>query len=155
MLRPTLIAFALLALSGCDLFASMRGKPTSVDSNAIGAACRHVGRSLEECYSLNPEASKAEVFAGWKEMHDYMDEKKLATMAPSGGAQAVKDPHAVEQEEAEAESAEAANEEGEKHSAEDEPKENPVADAEAAAPADSNDRHAVAGGDATGKAEKH
>ena len=44
---------------------------------AVGSACRHAGRSLEDCYSLNPAASKAAVFTGWRDMNDYMMEHKL------------------------------------------------------------------------------
>jgi len=34
-------------------------------------------RSIEDCYSLNEEASKAAVFAGWKAMDEYMRENKI------------------------------------------------------------------------------
>lgn len=47
------------------------------EGRAIGGACRHAGRSLEDCYLLNPGAQKAAVFAGWRDMNDYMMEHKL------------------------------------------------------------------------------
>jgi hypothetical protein len=53
-----------------------------LDSKAIGGACRHAGRALEDCYRLNPKASKAAVFAGWREMNDYMTENKLDVVLP-------------------------------------------------------------------------
>ncbi len=40
-------------------------------------ACRHALRGLEDCFTLNPKAAKAQVFAGWKEMDQYMRENKL------------------------------------------------------------------------------
>ncbi|WP_088967227.1 hypothetical protein [Vogesella sp. LIG4] len=59
----------------------------AAESNkAIGASCRQTGRSLEECYSRNPEADKAQIFAGWREMQDYMAKNKLETMHPMSEA---------------------------------------------------------------------
>ncbi|MDO9196776.1 MAG: hypothetical protein Q7U79_09820, partial [Rhodoferax sp.] len=40
-------------------------------------ACRHGLRSIEDCYSLNDGASKADMFTGWKEMDQYMRENKI------------------------------------------------------------------------------
>lgn len=54
-----------------------------LDSKAVGGACRHAGRALEDCYRLNPKASKAAVFAGWREMNDYMTENKLDVVLPT------------------------------------------------------------------------
>jgi hypothetical protein len=47
------------------------------DARAQGAACRHGLRSIEDCFNLNPRASKAQIFAGWKEMDDYMRTHKI------------------------------------------------------------------------------
>lgn len=52
------------------------------DGKAIGSACRHAGRAIEDCFTLNPNAHRAAVFAGWKEMNDYMAENKIAEVAP-------------------------------------------------------------------------
>jgi hypothetical protein len=57
------------------------------EGKAIGAACRHAGRSLEDCYALNERALKAAVFSGWREMNDYMVSNKMETV-PSNLAQA-------------------------------------------------------------------
>jgi hypothetical protein len=35
---------------------------------------------VEQCYALNKRADKAAVFAGWREMNDYMRENKLEAM---------------------------------------------------------------------------
>lgn len=53
------------------------------DAKAIGGACRHSGRALEDCYNLNPKASKAAIFAGWREMNDYMTQNKIDVVLPT------------------------------------------------------------------------
>ena len=52
------------------------------DARATGGACRHAGRAIEDCYAINPEAAKAAVFAGWKEMNDYMRENNIEDVKP-------------------------------------------------------------------------
>ena len=52
------------------------------EGKAIGAGCRHAGRSVEVCYTTNKRADKAAVFAGWREMNDYMRENKIDAMPP-------------------------------------------------------------------------
>ena len=47
------------------------------DARAVGGACRHALRGIEDCYSLNPKAPKAPVFAGWKDMDQYMRDNKI------------------------------------------------------------------------------
>jgi hypothetical protein len=56
------------------------------DGKAVGGACRHAGRALEDCYALNRKADRAAVFAGWREMNDYMRENKIEVVAPQLGA---------------------------------------------------------------------
>jgi hypothetical protein len=41
-------------------------------------------RSIEDCYSLNEKAPKSAVFAGWKEMDQYMRENNIEGIAPQG-----------------------------------------------------------------------
>ncbi|MDD2874546.1 MAG: hypothetical protein RBT39_18780 [Azoarcus sp.] len=81
-----LILLALLPLTtGCDQLIELLELPNpakeaaqaEAEGQAIGSACRHAGRSLEDCYILNPSAHKAAVFAGWRSMNDYMMENKL------------------------------------------------------------------------------
>ena len=79
----------LLALGGCD-FLGILGIETAAqiaaqkeaEGKAIGSGCRHAERSIEECYQNNGRASKAAVFAGWREMDEYMRENKIASMPP-------------------------------------------------------------------------
>jgi hypothetical protein len=77
-----LLVLALLPLSAaCDQVADVLELPNpariEAEGRAVGSACRHAGRSLEDCYALNPAAAKAAVFAGWRDMNDYMMEHKL------------------------------------------------------------------------------
>jgi hypothetical protein len=77
--RLLIIVIALL-LSGCEI-PGMGPDPRIAkrvaDANAIGSACRHGLRSIEDCYSLNEGASKADIFTGWKDMDEYMRENKI------------------------------------------------------------------------------
>jgi len=82
MCKPALLAVSLgLALAGCDQLNDQINKPAR-DAKATGAGCRLSGRSLEDCYKRNPRAARAEVYAGWKDMNDYMAKQKLNEMAP-------------------------------------------------------------------------
>lgn len=48
----------------------------------MGSACRQGGRALEDCYQINPKASKAAIFTGWREMDAYMRENKIEEVKP-------------------------------------------------------------------------
>lgn len=83
-IRPAavLLPLAALLLSGCfekvpGLGPDARTVVRENEAKAIGSACRHAMRGIEDCYTLNPKAPKAMVFAGWKEMDQYMRENKL------------------------------------------------------------------------------
>lgn len=83
-LLPLLLT-ALLA--GCDLEALLADPKVAqreADARAIGSACRHGLRPIEDCYALNPKAPKAAVFSGWKEMDQYMRDNKMEGSAPTG-----------------------------------------------------------------------
>jgi hypothetical protein len=88
-LRPLILLSAVL-LAGCDLqsiqaaMADPRIAQREAEAKAIGSACRHGLRSIEDCYSLNEKASKAAIFEGWKEMDSYMRENKIEGIAPQG-----------------------------------------------------------------------
>ena len=79
-------AGALVALAGCDqLGIETPGKSAErqlAESKATGSACRHALRAIEDCYVLNPKADKSAVFAGWREMDEYMRENKLEGVVP-------------------------------------------------------------------------
>jgi hypothetical protein len=91
MSRIALIAALLAAngLAGCDLFGESPEKVAAAreaEGRAIGSACRHAARALEDCYALNKRAEKASVFAGWRDMNDYMRENKMDPVTPQLGA---------------------------------------------------------------------
>lgn len=71
----------LAVLAGCNWVNNVSG--LSKDAHkALGAACRQTGRSLEECFRRNPDADTAAIYAGWREMNEYMAKNKLDTMEP-------------------------------------------------------------------------
>ncbi len=77
---------SLVLLGGCDLLgiegATVVAERKAAEGKAVGAACRHAGRAIEDCYTLNKKAEKAAIYAGWREMDDYMRENKLEPVAP-------------------------------------------------------------------------
>ena len=80
MLQRLPALFALLLLTGCDIPGISPSAATlqkDAEAKAIGSACRHALRGLEDCYTLTPKAPKAAVFAGWKDMDAYMRENKI------------------------------------------------------------------------------
>ena len=88
MLRR-LCLFATLAtglLAGCDMLGIESVEHVAAvkeaDGKAVGGACRHAGRAIEDCYALNRKVEKAAIFAGWREMNDYMRENKIEPVAP-------------------------------------------------------------------------
>ena len=54
------------------------------DAKAIGGACRHGNRSIEDCYALNEKFPKASIYEGWRDMDQYMRENKLEGIEPKG-----------------------------------------------------------------------
>lgn len=84
-LRLLILSLALL-LAGCDI-PGMGPDPRVLqresDGKAIGGACRYSLRAIEDCYRLNEKASKTAIFAGWKDMDQYMRENKIEGQAPA------------------------------------------------------------------------
>ena len=85
VLIAMLLAFG--ALAGCEQLGipdpTKEAAAAAEEGKAVGAACRHSGRALEDCYALNPGAPKAAVFEGWRSMNDYMMENKLEIVPPT------------------------------------------------------------------------
>jgi hypothetical protein len=82
---PALLLLALL--SGCEMLGipdpAKEAAAKEAEGKAIGSACRHAVRAIEDCYTLNPKAQKAAVYQGWREMDEYMRENKLEGVAPT------------------------------------------------------------------------
>ena len=107
--RAALLAVLMFApmLTACDkLGLPGFGGPSAADSRreaesrAIGGACRHAGRAIEDCFTLNRQADKAAIFAGWREMNDYMTENQIETVRPSIGEPTAKATDDAEEEDA-------------------------------------------------------
>ncbi len=86
MRRLLALSLCAAALSGCDMLGIDSPEKVAAvreaDGKAIGGACRHAGRAIEDCYTLNKKADRAAVFAGWREMNDYMRENKIDEVRP-------------------------------------------------------------------------
>jgi hypothetical protein len=113
-IRATLLLAMAALLSGCEQLGIE--DPAKVQANkeaegkAIGSACRHALRAIEDCYVLNPKANKAAVFNGWKEMDEYMRENKIEGVAPVVPRPSTVKPKVDEEEEAPAKSKDGAKE---------------------------------------------
>lgn len=85
-LRICLAATLVITLSGCDQLGIETPQKTAereqAEAKAVGGACRHALRAIEDCYTLNPKAEKSSVYTGWREMDEYMRENKLDGIAP-------------------------------------------------------------------------
>ena len=90
MKKYLLAAIALVALNACDQVSQKLGleDPSrkearlEPEAKAVGSACRQSGRAIEDCYSIYGWLPKAGIYAGWREMDEYMRENKLETVAP-------------------------------------------------------------------------
>lgn len=76
----------LAALSACEQLGiddpAKVAAAKEAEGKAIGSACRHAMRAIEDCYVLNPKAQKAAIYTGWREMDEYMRENKLEGVTP-------------------------------------------------------------------------
>lgn len=87
---PLLIVVAALSLAGCDQIneklgledSSKREARTEAEARAVGSACRHSGRAIEDCYAIYAWLPKSGVYAGWREMDEYMRENQIETIVP-------------------------------------------------------------------------
>jgi hypothetical protein len=101
-IRKSFLFAAAVLVAGCDMIgiesAQAVAERKEADGKAVGGACRHAGRALEDCYALNRKADKAAVFAGWREMNDYMRENKIDAVAPqlNAGTELAAKPPAAE-----------------------------------------------------------
>jgi hypothetical protein len=73
-------------LGGCDMLGIDSPEKVAAardaDGKAVGAACRQSARALEDCYALYKKADRAAVYAGWRDMNDYMRENKIDAVTP-------------------------------------------------------------------------
>jgi hypothetical protein len=75
---------ASVLLTGCDALGietpGMANAKREAEGRAIGAACRHAVRSIEDCHASNPRISRSAIFDGWREMDEYMRENEVEGM---------------------------------------------------------------------------
>lgn len=90
-MQKLLLALPLtLVLTGCDMIQQQMGiedpaakaAKMEAEGKAVGGACRHSGRAIEDCYAIYHWLPKAPVFAGWQEMDAYMRTNKIETIDP-------------------------------------------------------------------------
>lgn len=90
-----LVLFGGLLAAGCEQLGiedpAKIEAAREAEGRAVGGACRHSGRALEDCYKLNAKASKAAIYAGWRDMDAYMRENNIPVV-PSGSAPVKKAP---------------------------------------------------------------
>jgi hypothetical protein len=87
-MRPRhLLPILVLFLAGCEQLGfddpARIAAVREAEGKAVGGACRHSGRALEDCYAINPKASKAAIFAGWRDMDAYMRENNIQVVIPN------------------------------------------------------------------------
>jgi hypothetical protein len=93
MRLPVLILTALpltLALGGCDQLSNklgledpaLKAARQDAEGKAVGGGCRQSGRAIEDCYAIYTWLPMESVYAGWREMDEYMRENNLETVTP-------------------------------------------------------------------------
>lgn len=88
--RVFILLIATLSLLGCDQInqklgledAAKKEARTEAEAKAVGSACRHSGRAIEDCYAIYSWLPKSGVYEGWREMDAYMRENSIETIAP-------------------------------------------------------------------------
>ncbi len=84
------LVLIVLGLSACDQVEQRLGLEDQAkkearmepEAKAVVSACRQSGRAIEDCYSIYSWLPKAGIYAGWREMDEYMRENKLETIEP-------------------------------------------------------------------------
>lgn len=88
--RVFILLIAVLPLWGCDQVNQKLGLEdtakkearTEAEAKAVGSACRHSGRAIEDCYAIYSWLPKAGVYEGWRDMDAYMRENSIDTIVP-------------------------------------------------------------------------
>lgn len=85
-LKFIVLPVCALLLAACDQLGLDDGAKLAAareaEGRAVGSACRHSGRALEECYEKHPKISKAAIFNGWRDMDGYMRENNIQIVLP-------------------------------------------------------------------------
>lgn len=90
-MRRLLLALPLLfGLTACDQIQrqvlgedpAAKTARLEAEGKAVGGACRHSGRAIEDCYAIYHWLQKAAIFAGWQEMDTYMRTNNIPSVEP-------------------------------------------------------------------------
>lgn len=89
-LRWFFFLLSLSFLSACEPLSEQFGlespaqktKRLEDEGKAVGNACRHGGRPLEDCYTIYSWLPRAGIITGWREMDEYMRKNNITTIAP-------------------------------------------------------------------------
>lgn len=83
------ILFGSLLLSACgdQVAAVLEGQEARAEryheeGKAVGNACRHAGRAIEDCYTIYNWLPRSGIFEGWREMDKYMRKYSLEGVKP-------------------------------------------------------------------------
>lgn len=87
-------AFCLCFLTGCEKMlewgehlgfepAEQKAERLFSEGKAVGNACRHAGRAIEDCYTIYNWLPRAGIFEGWLAMDKYMREHSIKPVVPS------------------------------------------------------------------------
>ena len=90
LLSAATLCILLLNLAACDQIQQKMGiedpaakeARTEAEGKAVGGACRHSGRAIEDCYAIYTWLPKAAIYTGWRDMDGYMRENKIETIEP-------------------------------------------------------------------------
>jgi len=90
-MKRLLLALSLVfSLTACDQIQrqvlgedpAAKAARQEAEGKAVGGACRHSGRAIEDCYAIYHWLQKAAIFAGWQEMDAYMRTNKIEEVEP-------------------------------------------------------------------------
>jgi hypothetical protein len=86
VIKQTACVLLVLLLPACDQLKERAGisDPAKIEAEgkALGSACRQAGWGIEDCFRLNPYASKSAMFLGWRDMNEYMLKNNMEAVAP-------------------------------------------------------------------------
>ena len=92
--KTALFLTCLVFLTGCeDMLAfgehfgfeptEQKNQRLMAEGKAVGNACRHAGRAIEDCYTIYSWLPRAGIFEGWLAMDQYMREHSIKPVQPT------------------------------------------------------------------------
>ncbi len=92
--KTAILVFSLFFLTGCEKMlafgeqlgfepAEQKNARLAEEGKAVGNACRHAGRAIEDCYTIYSWLPRAGIFEGWLAMDQYMREHSIKPVEPT------------------------------------------------------------------------